>query len=82
MPVKKLPFAFLILLMLSFSSCSVFQKSSRQKMEKKEAADNRSAEAEMKKIEKAHFKKQSPETKKMMKRSKKHSKKLLKRKKR
>ncbi len=78
MLLKRLPLALLMVIMLSFSSCSVFTKSSRQKMEKKEAVDNRKAASEMKKIEKTHFKRQSSETKKMMRRSKRQSKKMLK----
>ncbi|HAH57276.1 MAG TPA: hypothetical protein DCL86_03950 [Bacteroidales bacterium] len=79
---KKLPLTLLLVVALSFSSCSVFTKSSRQKMEKKEAIDSRKAASEVKKLEKAHIKRQSPETKRMMRKSNKASKKLLKTKRR
>ncbi|MBV2246762.1 MAG: hypothetical protein KUL83_06335 [Lentimicrobium sp.] len=51
-------------------------------MEKKEAIDSRKAASEVKKLEKAHIKRQSPETKRMMRKSNKASKKLLKTKRR
>lgn len=78
MVLKKLPLALVLLMMLSCSSCNVFHQSSQRKVEKKEAADKRKAATEMKKLERAHFNRQSRETKKMMRQSKRASKKLRK----
>lgn len=65
-----------MLLLLTLGGCSILKKS---KVEKSEISEERAiseANAELRAGQKAHYKRQAPDTKKMMKRSKKHARKL------
>ncbi len=57
-------------------SCSVLKKSKAEQAQISEEKDIAKANSEMRALQKAHYKRQAPDTKKMMKRSKKHSRKL------
>lgn len=71
-----------LLLMASLSGCVFVKHSSRDKALEEQHRQDVQAEHELKDLEKAHFRNQSPDTRKMMKKSKKDSKKLNRKKRR
>lgn len=71
----KINLIFIILFTFSVSSCSLIIPSSHDKAMATERRDNKAAAKEMKALEKAHFKNQPPDTRKMMKKSKRKAKK-------
>ncbi|PKP03081.1 MAG: hypothetical protein CVU14_02415 [Bacteroidetes bacterium HGW-Bacteroidetes-9] len=70
----KINLIFIILFTFLVSSCSLIKPSSRDKAMASERRDNKAAAKEMKALEKAHFKNQPPDTRKMMKKSKRRAK--------
>ncbi len=67
---------FIIISVIALSGCSLLKPSSRDKAMANEQSEQKAASREMQAMEKAHYKAQPPETRKMMKQSRKSSKKL------
>lgn len=72
----KINLIFLILFTLLFSGCGIFKKSSAEKAMAEEQKIGQANAKEMQDAEKAHYKRQPAETRKMMKKSRKSSGKL------
>ncbi len=66
----------IVLTTIFLSGCSLLKPSSREKAMDNERNEQKAAASEMKAMEKAHYKAQTRETRKMMKQSRKSSKKL------
>jgi hypothetical protein len=75
-------YLFFIIAAITFSGCGLLKPSSRDKAMAKERSEQRAAVRETEALGKAHYKAQTRETRKMMKQSRKDSKKLNKAKKR
>lgn len=65
-----------IVIILTFNSCSILQRSDAAKAEKKMESQMKGADKELEGLKKAHYKRQHQETKKMIKKTRRKSDKL------
>lgn len=73
---KIISFVLTFMILFVAGGCAMIKKSKVEKAEISEAKEIAKANTELRARQKAHYKRQSPDTKKMMKRSKRHAKKL------
>lgn len=76
LPSKAIIITVFIISTLSLSSCSLFKKSTAEKAEVEQEDLGKAADAELRKREKEHYQMQTREAKKMMKKTKRTSKRI------
>jgi len=67
--ILKIFFLLYVFVLLSLSSCSVIKPGSRDKAEAEQRKLDREAQRKLAELEQAHYKAQSPATKRMMKKN-------------